>query len=40
MKLKNYEEAKEYIKFVLEYGNTSVAKEKAISMTEEIINGK
>lgn len=38
MKQKKYDEAKECIKFVQEYGNTSVMKEKALAMEEQMEN--
>ncbi len=36
MKQRKHDEAKECIKFVLEYGNTSVMKEKALAIAEQI----
>ena len=40
IKLGNYEKAKVYIDFILEYGNSCVAKEKAKILVQEIINGQ
>lgn len=40
IKLGNYEKAKVYIDFILEHGNSCVAKEKAKILAQEIINGQ